>query len=226
MLEWVREKARKLGFTTIIGKSEKGGSGRSAFLTVICEIGGSYTEYKWLTRRKIAGSVKYECSCRMRGYLLIIGDWTLKVGDNIHHDTTYVLNAHKTVGHLNPNERVHLNEMEYSNVPLRQMLTNLRKRSINTSTTIKHVYNACHRYMQSIRYTRTNMQHLLKSLVENEYVYHCKNYPDSDDVSDIFWAHPNVIKFFNTFSVVLVLDFTCKTNKYHLPLLEFIGDIS
>jgi len=40
------------------------------------------------------------------------------------------------------------------------------------------------------------MQHLLKSLVDNGYVYHCRKYRDSDDVSDVFWAHPNSIKLF------------------------------
>jgi hypothetical protein len=31
---------------------------------------------------------------------------------------------------------------------------------------------------------------------------------------------------FNTFSTVLVLDSTYKTNKYRLPLLEFVGNTS
>ena len=66
------------------------------------------------------------------------------------------------------------------------------------------------------------MQHLLKSLVDNGYMYHCRKYRDSDDVSDVFWAHPNSIKLFNTFFTVLVLDSTYKTNKYRLPLPEFV----
>jgi len=70
------------------------------------------------------------------------------------------------------------------------------------------------------------MQHLLKSLVDNGYVYHCRKYHDSDDVSDVFWAHPNSIKLFNMFSTVLVLDSTYKTNKYRLLLLEFVGNTS
>jgi len=74
--------------------------------------------------------------------------------------------------------------------------------------------------------TRNNMQHLLKFLVDNGYVYHCRKYRDSDDVGDVFWAHPNSIKVFNTFSTVLVLDSTYKTNKYRLPLLEFVGNTS
>jgi len=143
LLEWVREKARKLDFSTVIGKFDNGGNGRNAFVTLICEREGPYTEYKRMTRREIAGSVKCECPFWLRGYLLTAGDWSLKVGDGKHnHDMTDVLKGHKTAGCLNPNERVHLEEMVDSNVPPRQMLTNLKKRNCTTSTTIKHVYNA------------------------------------------------------------------------------------
>jgi len=223
----VLQKARKLGFSTVIGKSDNGGNGRSAFVTLICERGGSYNEYKRKSRRKVVGSVKCECLFRLRGYLLSGGDWNLKVGDGKHnHDMTDVLKGHKIVGRLNPNERVHLQEMMDSNIPSRQMLTNLQKRNCTTSTTIKHVYNASHRYRRSIRGTRNDMHYLLKSLVDNGYVYHCRKYHDSDDVSDVFWAHPYSIKLFNTFSTVLVLDSTYKTNKFPLPLLEFVGNTS
>jgi len=177
----------KLDFSTVIGKSDNGGNGRSAFVALICERGGSYTEYKRKSRREIAGSVKCECLFRLRGYLLTDGDWSLKVGDGRHnHDMANVLKGHKTAGRLNPNERVHLQEMVDSNIPPRQMLTNLRKRNRTTSTTIKHVYNACHRYRLSIRGTRNDVQHLLKSLVDNGYVYHCRKYRYYDDVSDVF----------------------------------------
>ena len=64
---------------------------------------------------------------------------------------TDVLKGHKTDGRLNPNERVHLEEMVDSNIPPRQMYTNLKKRNRTTSTTIKHVYNnASYRYRRSI----------------------------------------------------------------------------
>ncbi|KEH15813.1 otubain, putative, partial [Medicago truncatula] len=134
---------------------------------------GPYTEYKKLTRHKISGSVKCECLFRLRGYLLIVGDWSLQVGDGRHnHDMEEVLKGHKIVGRLNPNESLYLHELTDSNIYLRKILTNLRKRNSKTSTNIKHIYNACHRYRQSIRGTRTDMQHLLKLLVEKEYMYH------------------------------------------------------
>ncbi|KEH39151.1 FAR1 DNA-binding domain protein [Medicago truncatula] len=201
LLEWVGEKSRKLGFSTIIGKSDNSGNGRSAFVTLICERGGSYIEYKRKSRREIAGSVKCESPFRLRGYLLTGGEWSLKVSDGKHnHDMTDVLKGHKTVGRLNANERVHLEEMVDSNVPSRQMLTNLKKRNRTNSTTSKHVYNASYRYRRSIRGTRNDMQHLLKSLVDNGYVYHCRKYHNSEVVSDVFWAHSDSIKLFNTFS--------------------------
>jgi len=125
LLEWAREKARKLGFSTVIGKSDNGGNGRSTFVTLIYERGGSYPEYKRKIWNEIAGSVKRECPFWLRGYLLTAGDWSLKVGDGRHnHDMTDVLKGHKTAGRLNPNERVHLHEMVDSNIPPRQMLTN------------------------------------------------------------------------------------------------------
>jgi len=163
---------------------------------------------------------------RVRGYLLIAGDWSLKVGDNVGrhtHEMADELKGHRTIGRLNPNESRYLRELIDSNVPPRKILTNLRDKNGRTSTTIKHIYNACRRYRKSIRDPRTNMQYLLKSLIENKYVYHCRKYLESGDVRDIFWVHPNGVKLFNTFSTVLVLDSTYTTNKYLLLLLEFVG---
>jgi len=55
-------------------KSDNGGNGRNTFVTLICERGGSYTEYKRKSRREIDGLVKCECLFRLRGYLLTGGD--------------------------------------------------------------------------------------------------------------------------------------------------------
>ncbi|AES98802.1 hypothetical protein MTR_5g073000 [Medicago truncatula] len=143
-------------------------------------------------------------------YLLIVGDWSLQVGDGRHnHDMEEVLKGHKIVGHLNPNESLYLHELTDSNIHSRKILTNLRKRNSKTSTIIKHIYNACHWYRESIRGMRTSMK-----------------YHDSDDVSDIFQAHPNGINLINTLPTVLVMGSIYKTNKYRLPLLEFVGNTS
>ena len=225
LMDWVREEARKVGSSVVIGKSDNGGNGRNAFVTLICERGGTYIEYNKLQKRnKIAGSVKCGCPFRVRGYLLIAGYWSLKVNDGKHnHDMAEVLKGHKTVGRLNPNEKDILRNLTDSNVPPRHILTSLRKRNSKTATTIKHIYNARTRHRKSVRGPRSEMQHLMKSLVEHKYVYHVRNYANSQNIKDIFWAHLESIKLFNTFPTVLIMDSTYKTNKYRLPLLEFVG---
>jgi len=94
----------KLRFSTVIGKSNKGRNGINAFFSItICEQGGSYTKYKKLLMHKISGSVNCECLFRVRGYLLIDGHWSLKVGNSKHNrEMEDVLKGHKTSRSLNP----------------------------------------------------------------------------------------------------------------------------
>jgi len=56
-------------------------------------------------------------------------------------------------------------------VPPRYIQTILRNRNGRIATIIKHIYNARHKYKQYIRAPKSEMQHLMKSLVENNYVY-------------------------------------------------------
>jgi hypothetical protein len=67
------------------------------------------------------------------------------------------------------------------------------------------------------------MQHLMKCLVEDKYVYNHRLLVDSKIVKDIFWAYSNSIKLFNAFLTVFVMDSAYKTNKQRLLLLEFVG---
>lgn len=62
------------------------------------------------------------------------------------------------------------------------------------------------------------MPQLLKLLDDNQYVYRYRVCKDGEIVQDIFWSHPDSIKLFNTFSIVLVIHSTYKTNKYILSL--------
>jgi len=42
-------------------------------------------------------------------------------------------------------------------------------------------------------------------------------------VRDIFWCHPNAVKLVNAYKLVFLIDSTYKTNRYRLPLLDFVG---
>ena len=42
-------------------------------------------------------------------------------------------------------------------------------------------------------------------------------------VRDIFWCHPDAVKLVNACNLVFLIDNTYKTNRYRLPLLDFVG---
>jgi len=158
----------------------------------------------------------------LRGYLLSVGAWSLRVRDGEHnHEISQCFQGNKYVKRLKLEENRHVHEITTSMVLPRNILTKLKKRNGKSATTIKHIYNECHRYKQSIRFSRSEMQHLFKCLVGDKYVYNNRLVGDSETVKDILWVHPNSIKFFNNFFVVLVMDSTYKTNKYHMLLVSW-----
>ena len=66
------------------------------------------------------------------------------------------------------------------------------------------------------------MQHLMKLLERDQYI-HWHKLKDEDVVHDIFWCHLDAMKLANTCNLVVLIDSTYKTNRYRLPLLDFVG---
>ncbi|KAH1194436.1 Protein FAR-RED ELONGATED HYPOCOTYL 3 [Glycine max] len=66
------------------------------------------------------------------------------------------------------------------------------------------------------------MQHLMKLLERDQYI-HWHRLKDEDMVRDIFWCHPDAVKLVNACNLVFLINSTYKTNKYRLPLLDFVG---
>ena len=67
------------------------------------------------------------------------------------------------------------------------------------------------------------MQYLMGKLKEHSYFYHHRRCEENDTVKDLFYAHPSSIKLLRAFPGVLLMDWTHKTNRYKLPLLEIVG---
>lgn len=70
---------------------------------------------------------------------------------------------------------------------------------------------------------RTKIQHLMKFIEHDKYVYWLAQLDNEDVIKDILWTNSNSIKLLNSFPIVLICDTTCKTNKYCLSLLEIIS---
>ncbi|KAL5142008.1 PKS-NRPS hybrid synthetase [Glycine soja] len=62
----------------------------------------------------------------------------------------------------------------------------------------------------------------MQELLERDQYIHWHRLKDEDVVRDIFWCHPDAVKLVNACNLVFLIDNTYKTNRYKLPLLDFI----
>lgn len=99
----------------------------------------------------------------------------------------------------------------------------LKRKRCERVLNIRQVYNICTQNNNVVRGPRSKMQQLLKLLDDDHDVSTYIVCEDGKTVRDIFWAHPDSIKLFNTFSIALIINSIYKTNKYNHPLLKIVG---
>ncbi|KAL5148214.1 PKS-NRPS hybrid synthetase [Glycine soja] len=213
VLQWARTIAHENGFVAVIMRSdtETGSRGRSSFVLIGCERIGTYKCKNKEFVRKDTGSRKCGCPFRLRGKPVHGGEgWMVKLICGIHnHELAKSLVGHSYVGRLTKEEKKIIADMTKSMVKPKNILLTLKEHNADSCTTIKQIYNTRSAYRSSIRGADTKMQHLMKLL---ELV-----------VRDLFWCHPDAVKLCNACHLVFFIDSTYKTNRYRLPLLDFVG---
>jgi len=122
---------------------------------------------------------------------------------------------------LTKDEKIIIDNMTKSMVKPRNILLMLKEHNVN-SYTIKQIYDARSAYRSSIRGSDTEMQQLMKLLEQDQYI-HWHRLKDEEVVHNIFWCHPDAVKLSNACNLVFLIDSTYKTNRYRLPLLDFVG---
>ncbi|KAL5146567.1 putative protein FAR1-RELATED SEQUENCE 10 [Glycine soja] len=213
VLQWARTIAYENGFVAVIMRSDTdtGSRGRSSFVLIGCERSGTHKCKNKEFVRKDTGSRKCGCPFRRRGKLVHGGKcWMVKLICGIHnHELTKSLVGHPYAGRLTKDEMKIIADMTKSMVKPKNILLTLKEHNANSCTTIKKIYNARSAYRSSIRGADTEMQHLMKLLERDQYI-HWHRLKDEVVVRDLFWCHPDAVN-------------TYKTNRYRLPLLDFVG---
>lgn len=67
------------------------------------------------------------------------------------------------------------------------------------------------------------MQLLLGQLAEHGYIECHRQINDTETMTDLFLAHPISLELLRAFLHVLIMDYTYKTNRYRMPILEIVG---
>ncbi|KAL5161585.1 Protein FAR1-RELATED SEQUENCE 5 [Glycine soja] len=221
VLQWARLVAHENGFVAIIMRSDTntGTRGRSSFVLIGCERSGQYKCRNKEFFRRDTGSRKCSCPFRLRGKPVHGGEsWMVKLICGIHnHELAKSLVGHPYAGQLTNDEKKIIVDMTKSMVKPKNNILTLKEHNANNCTTIKQIYNARSAYCSSIRGADTEMQHLMKLLERDQYIY-WHRLKDEVVVRDLFWCHPDAVKLCNACHLV-----TYKTSRYRLSLLDFVG---
>ncbi|KAL5161690.1 PKS-NRPS hybrid synthetase [Glycine soja] len=222
----IRTVANEHGFVAVIMRSDTdtGSRGRSSFVLIGCERSGTYKCRNKEFVRKDTGSRKCGCPFMLRGKPVHGGEgWMVKLICGIHnHELAKSLVGHPYAERLTKEEKKISADMTKSMVKPKNILLTLKEHNDNSCTTIKQTYNARSAYRSSIRGADTEMQHLMKLLERDQYI-HWHRLKDEVVVRDLFWCYPDAVKLCNACHLVFFIDNTYKTNRYRLPLLDFVG---
>ncbi|KAH1189464.1 putative protein FAR1-RELATED SEQUENCE 10 [Glycine max] len=226
VLQWARTVAHENGFVAVIMRSDidTGSRGRSSFVLIRCERSGMYKCRNKEFVRKDTGSKKCGCPFRLCGKPVHGGEgWMVKLICGIHnHELAKSFVGHPYAGRLTKDEKKIIANMTKSMVKPKHILLTLKEHNANNCTMIKQIYNARSVYRSSIRGADTEMQHLMKLLKCDQYI-HWHTLKDEVVVRDLFWCHPDAVKLCNACHLVFFIETTYKTNRYKLPLLDFVG---
>lgn len=232
LLGWVRDVGRKNGFVIVIKTSDYGGGHRTPRIFLAYERSGQYRAHKKLEGDdsskkivKITGTKKCGCPFELRARKLMADDdWMVDVACGMHnHAPAKHFEGHSFAGRLSEEETSLLVDMSKSMVRPKEILVTLKRKDALNVTTMKTIYNVRHRNNVIEKAGRSQMQYLLGELQKHNYIerHRCDN--NTMTVTDLFWAHPVSLDLLRSFPKVLIMDYTYKTNRYRLPLLEIVG---
>ncbi|XP_058765545.1 uncharacterized protein LOC131639045 [Vicia villosa] len=150
LLDWVRNEASKLGFGIVILRSNNGSSRRKAFVVLNCERGGKYVRTNRVLKYDDTGSRKCACLFKLHATRRIDGMWHFSVICGVHnHALDTNLHGHPSACRLSSEEKDVISKLWTIKVAPRNILANLKRKTPDSVSNIKQVYNE--RYNLKVR---------------------------------------------------------------------------
>ncbi|XP_038717231.1 protein FAR1-RELATED SEQUENCE 5-like [Tripterygium wilfordii] len=133
------------------------------------------------------------------------------------------MEGHPYVGRLFDFEFEIMVDMSSDRVKPRDILASLKKRDAKNASTIKTIYNARQKFRTSEKAGKSHIQSLMSFLHEHMYLFYYRTNDITNELQDLFFAHPDSLEILRAFPHVLLMDATYKTNRFRMPLLEIVG---
>ncbi|KAJ9560030.1 hypothetical protein OSB04_005190 [Centaurea solstitialis] len=139
-----------------------------------------------------------------------------------NHEPALHLEGHPYARRLTDNEARLVEDLSRKNVKPRDILSILKQDPNNVSTS-STVYNARSKFRMLERAGKTQMQAVMSFFHEKSYVYESRVNHSTNELENLFFAHPKSLELWHAFPHVVLIDATYQTNRYSLPILEIVG---
>ena len=163
-----------------------------------CERSGVYRDHrpqgKETKKKRDSATRKCNCLFSIRGLNVGVNQWKVKVRCGVHnHDFSNSLIEHPFAGRLSKEETKFVAELSIDGVKPKDVLNGLKRHHEDNASMIKTSYNAKAKMRIHEMEGRSVMQQLMKVIVAQHYVYWHRSDETTDEVLDLFWAHPDCI---------------------------------
>ena len=165
--------------------------------------------------RLIGCTFEIICGCK-KGVLYV-----RKISDDHNHVIPDSLIGHSKYRKLDGESKIKVRSMYESNVEPKEILSSLKKES-QSNASIQEVYNAVKGVKRDFLEGRSPLETLSDIIASPEYTSKLR-LDDGGRVNGLFLALNEVVKLAKRFDGVFLLDCTYKTNKFGMPLLNFVG---
>ncbi|XP_038695512.1 uncharacterized protein LOC119992795 [Tripterygium wilfordii] len=213
LIDWVQEIGRNLEFIIVTRNS------LNSSLLLQCTYRMKKTSMKAIDTKKL------DCPFRLKGLKLHgAHDWMVRVLCEMHnHATASYMEGHPYTDRLSDFEFEIMVDMSSNRVKPRDILVSLKKRDANNAPTIKTIYNTRQKFRTSDKAGKSHIQSLMSFLHKHRYILYYRTDDITNELHDLFFAHPGSLELLIAFSHVLLMDATFKTNRFRMPLLEIVG---
>lgn len=216
-----RRFAQSEGYALAIKKSD-----RDRRVVLGCDRGGNYRNRLNLTdetRQRRTGSRLIGCPFELVGGKNNEGMWELKVKNGEHnHPRSENMAGHPSARRLDEDRFARIRQMSAAGIRPREMISTLRQGDPNLPVIPRTIYNARNQLRVENLAGRTTIQALLDELRDGPFEYDFQTDAEGH-ITRLFFAHRHSIQLMRSYSSVIFMDCTYKTNRFRMPLLDVVG---
>ncbi|KAI5659710.1 hypothetical protein M9H77_28503 [Catharanthus roseus] len=151
-------------------------------------------------------------------------NWQLFVHNRRHnHKIDVYHHGHAQAAILMEEQLQQTEQFRKNHVPPRNILRFFREQEVGCAVSAQKIYNVVAKIKKNRMQGRNTIEEVLCLSAQKGYTVFYRNREESNELSNIVVAHPTSITMIKTWSYVLIMDTTYKTNKYNITLLEAVG---